>query len=97
MFLQKLLATRFNYRSQLYLLLLPYLAGITLLVVIPTLITVALSFTQYDIFSAPQWNDFANFRNFLSDRLFQRALYNSLPRGRAWQSRNWRGARKWHC
>lgn len=68
----------FSYHSQLYLILVPYLAGLSILVLVPMLFTIALSFTQYDIFSPPQWNDFANFRHFFTDLLFQRALYNSL-------------------
>src|SRR5262249_46460254 len=67
-----------SYRSQLYLLLAPYVLGMTVLILGPMLITLALSFTQYDIFSPPQWIGLTNFRHFLVDRLFQRALYNSL-------------------
>ena len=65
-------------RAQLDLLLAPYVGGQALLVLAPMLITLALSFTQYDIFSPPLWDNFANYRHFLVDRLFQRALYNSL-------------------
>lgn len=67
-----------SYRSQLNLMLLPYLIGVGILIVLPFLITIGLSFTDYDIFSAPRWNNFSNFTNFLTDQLFQRALYNSI-------------------
>ncbi|MCG3209546.1 MAG: hypothetical protein FOGNACKC_03173 [Anaerolineae bacterium] len=66
------------YRWQLYLLLAPFLVGGAFLVLIPMLATLGLAFTQYDIFSPPQWNGLANFQNFLSDVRFKRALYNSL-------------------
>ena len=64
-------------RAQLDLMLAPYVIGLTVLVLAPMLITVALAFTQYDLFSPPRWYWIDNFRNFLVDRLFQRALYNS--------------------
>ena len=74
----RLLRLRLSYRSQLILLLLPYVLGLSLLVFLPMLMTVALSFTDYDIFSPPEWNDFANFKRFFTDRRFQLALSNSL-------------------
>lgn len=42
------------------------------------LVTLSLAFTQYDIFSPPQWIGLTNFQNFFSDIRFKRALYNSL-------------------
>lgn len=68
----------FSYRRQLYLLLAPVLIGSLFLVLIPLLVTLGLAFTQYDVFSPPQWNGLANFRNLLADVRFKRALYNSL-------------------
>jgi multiple sugar transport system permease protein len=65
-------------RAQLDLMLAPYVFGLVLLVLAPLLITLAMAFTQYDLFSPPRWFWIDNFRNFLVDRLFQRALYNSL-------------------
>lgn len=65
-------------RAQLDLMLAPYVIGLVLLVLAPLLITLALAFTQYDLFSAPRWYWIDNFRGFTVDRLFQRALYNSL-------------------
>ncbi len=68
----------FSYRWQLYLLLAPFLVGGVFLVLMPLLATLGLAFTQYDIFSPPQWNGLANFQNFFTDVRFKRALYNSL-------------------
>lgn len=67
-----------SYHRQLNLMLVPYVVGLGILVIIPFTITIALSFTDYDIFSAPTWNSFRNYTNFLTDQLFQRALYNSI-------------------
>ena len=67
-----------SYHWQLRLLLVPFLVGSTLLVLVPVLVTIGLAFTQYDVFSPPLWNNFANFKNFLLDVRFQHALYNSL-------------------
>ncbi len=45
---------------------------------IPLVITLGLAFTQYDIFSPPQWIGLTNFQNIFADVRFKRALYNSL-------------------
>ena len=66
-----------KHRLQLYVLLTPYLIGLCVLVIVPMLITVALSFTQYDIFSPPEWIGPANYLHWLTDQRFQRALFNS--------------------
>jgi multiple sugar transport system permease protein len=68
----------FSYRWQLRWLLSPFLIGGVFLVLIPILVTLALAFTKYDIFSPPQWIGTVNFQNFLADVRFKRALYNSL-------------------
>jgi multiple sugar transport system permease protein len=67
-----------SYRAQLWLLLLPFLLGTLILILLPMVVTLLLGLTQYDLFSPPEWNNFANYINWLTDRLFQRALYNSL-------------------
>ncbi len=67
-----------SYRTQLWLLLAPFLVGIFFLIFVPMLITLALGLAEYDLFSPPRWNDFGNFKNWFVDRLFQRALYNSI-------------------
>jgi multiple sugar transport system permease protein len=68
----------FSYHWQLRLLLAPFLVGGVLLVFVPVLMTIGLAFTQYDVFSPPAWNNFANFQNFFLDVRFKHALYNSL-------------------
>jgi multiple sugar transport system permease protein len=72
------LSRSFSYDWQLRLLLAPFLVGGVLLVLFPVLVTIGLAFTQYDAFSPPVWNNFANFQNFLVDVRFKYALYNSL-------------------
>ncbi|MBI4788336.1 MAG: sugar ABC transporter permease [Chloroflexi bacterium] len=67
-----------SYAWKLRLLLAPFLIGGTLLVLMPVFVTLGLAFTQYDVFSPPRWNDYANFHNLFSDLRFKRALYNSL-------------------
>lgn len=69
---------RSSYQTQLFWLVLPFLAGTFFLIVVPMLVTLVLGFTEYDLFSPPRWNNFANVRNWLIDLLFQRALYNSV-------------------
>lgn len=68
----------FWYRTQLWALLVPFLAGTAVLVLMPMVVTLFLGLTEYDLFSPPRWNDFGNYKNWLTDRLFQRALYNSV-------------------
>ena len=68
----------FWYRAQLWLLLLPFLVGTIVLIVMPMVVTLLLGLTEYDLFSPPHWIGFANFQNWVNDKLFQRALYNSV-------------------
>ncbi len=65
-------------RLQPYLLLAPYLLGVSVLVFAPMLLTVVLSFTDYDIFNPPQWIGLDNYAQFFQDTRFQLALLNSL-------------------
>ena len=60
------------------LFLSPYLAGTFLLVILPALATLALSFTHYDAFRPPSWTGLDNFRQLWSAPLVRRALYNTL-------------------
>ncbi|MBI1801534.1 MAG: sugar ABC transporter permease [Chloroflexi bacterium] len=69
---------RASYRLQIHLLLVPYGLALGLLVFAPMLYTLALSFTEYDIFSPPRWIALGNFTRLLSDSLFWTALGNSL-------------------
>jgi multiple sugar transport system permease protein len=66
------------YHRSLYLLLLPYLIGTTLLVIVPIGYTIGLSFTTYDALSPPIWNGLGNFRMLVSNPLFITAIRNSL-------------------
>lgn len=65
-------------RTELLLLLAPFLAGSVLFVLVPMVMTFALSLTQYDLFSPPEFIGAGNYIHFLGDQLFQRALYNSF-------------------
>ena len=66
------------YRRQLWTLLLPYLAGASVLVAAPALISLALAFSDYDALSAPNWTGLSNFRYLRADIRFPIALRNSL-------------------
>src|SRR5688572_811662 len=50
-----------------YLFLSPWVAGALLLTVGPMLASLYLSFTDYDLFSAPNWVGLQNYRRLLSD------------------------------
>ena len=63
---------------RLRVLSVPLIAGAIVLVAVPALMTVALSFTDYDALSAPRWNGFANFTRLVRDPLFATSLWNSL-------------------
>jgi ABC-type sugar transport system permease subunit len=61
-----------------FLLALPYLIGALLLVALPLLLALALSFFSYDGLSAPTWAGLNNFREALQEPLFPIAIVNSL-------------------
>jgi multiple sugar transport system permease protein len=65
-------------RRWLLVLLLPYLVGLVVLIVIPTVITFGLSLFEYDLLRAPEFIGLANFGELLADRTFHIALVNSL-------------------
>jgi multiple sugar transport system permease protein len=67
-----------RHRLQIFLLLAPYLLGLTALVLVPVLVTVVLSFSDYDIFSPPRWLGLDNYLRMQRDPRFQIALFNSL-------------------
>jgi multiple sugar transport system permease protein len=69
---------RLSYRGQIALFLVPYLLGTLVLVVIPALATVAISFTQYHAVGAPVWSGLDNFRRLVNTPLVQLSLYNTL-------------------
>lgn len=63
----------------LYLMILPYIVLFTLFTIVPILAAICLSFTDYNMFSAP---DFTGIKNYLSlfveDTVFYTALKNTL-------------------
>jgi multiple sugar transport system permease protein len=60
------------------LLLLPFVLGAVLLVVVPGLLTLGLSFAYYDGVAPPQWWGLRNFQMFYRDPLERIAVANSL-------------------
>ena len=60
-------------------MILPFLIVFLLMVVIPVLASVVLSFFQYDMINPPQFTGFGNyFRMFVEDKVFVTALKNTL-------------------
>ena len=58
-----------------YLFLTPWLGGLFLLTLGPTLVSLYLSFTQFDLLQAPRWTGFDNYvRMFFEDQRFRNAL-----------------------
>jgi len=66
------------WRGQLILLLLPFLAGIVLLVFLPALIGLPLAFTSYNSLDPPEFTGLRNFRDLWNDRIFHLSLRNTL-------------------
>ncbi len=69
---------RDGYRRQNALFLTPYLLGSLLLVVVPALMTLAVSFTDYQGIRAPTWIGLDNFRRLAETPLVRFSLYNTL-------------------
>ena len=65
-------------RRQVALMLAPYVAGLSVLVAAPALVTFGLSLTEYDLVRAPSFVGLDNFRELFSDDVFRTALVNSL-------------------
>jgi multiple sugar transport system permease protein len=62
-----------------YIIISPWLIGFLLLLAGPMLISIVLSFTEWDLFSAPVWVGLDNYvRLFTRDRTFGYALYNTF-------------------
>ena len=68
----------FAWKGQIILLLLPFLAGIALLVFLPALLGLPLAFTSYNSVDPPQFNGLQNFRDLWNDRVFHLSLRNTL-------------------
>lgn len=67
-----------SYRTQLWLMLLPFLGGTLLLVALPALLSAGLAFTTYDALGPPVWTGFANLRFVLNDPLTAIAVGNTV-------------------
>lgn len=67
-----------TYNRQLWLFLLPYLAGTFILVMIPALATAVTAFTHYNALQPPTWAGLDNFRRLAENDLVQVSLFNSL-------------------
>ncbi len=67
-----------RYRTELWLLLTPFLVGACALILLPGLIMTALAFTRYDALSAPVWAGVENFITIFRRELFWIAVRNSL-------------------
>ena len=67
-----------SYRTQLWLMLLPFLGGTAVLVALPALLSAGLAFTAYDSLGPPVWTGFANLRFVLNDPLTSIAVGNTI-------------------
>lgn len=67
-----------SYRTQLVLLLSPFLLGTLFLVAAPAVLTGLLAFAHYDSLSAPTFAEVANFRELSLDPLYAIAIRNSI-------------------
>ena len=65
------------YRRQLWLLLLPYLVGLTLLVVLPALVGLPLAFTDFNALRPPAFNGLDNLVEMANDAIFWKSVFNS--------------------
>ena len=65
-------------RREYALMLAPYLIGITVLIVLPAVITFGLAVTEYDLIRSPRFNGLDNFRELWGDDIFRTAMRNSL-------------------
>jgi multiple sugar transport system permease protein len=65
------------WRSQLWLMALPFLAGTAVLTVLPALAGLPLAFTDYSALSAPRWVGLDNLRALPGDPIFLTAVLNS--------------------
>ena len=61
-----------------YLYILPMLVIVIFFWIIPILISVVLSFTQYNALSTPHFNGVENYKALFEDRIFRQSLINTL-------------------
>lgn len=69
---------KLTYQTQLLLFLVPFVGGSLLLVVLPALATVAVSFTEYNSIQPPQWAGFANFIKLYESALVRISLRSTI-------------------
>lgn len=67
-----------EYKSELHIMLAPYIIGTLILVLLPTLITIGLAFTEYNAIKEPTWIGLDNFKHLQHDRTFKLSMLNSL-------------------
>ena len=67
-----------SHDRHLKLLLLPYAAGIGLLIILPALLSFGLAFFRYDALSPPRFAGLLNFQLARTDELFSLSIANSL-------------------
>jgi multiple sugar transport system permease protein len=67
-----------RHNREVALMLLPYLAGMFALVLLPALVTFGLALTDYDLLTSPAFIGIDNFRELARDNIFRTALLNSL-------------------
>lgn len=65
-------------RRELLLMLAPFVVGLSVLVLAPAAVTLALSLTEYDLIGPARWVGLGNFRELVEDEVFRIALVNSL-------------------
>ncbi|MFN8614413.1 MAG: sugar ABC transporter permease [Vampirovibrionales bacterium] len=61
-----------------WLLILPVLAGLALLTGIPTLVSIGLSLTQWDMLGTPQWVGFSHYQSLLTNPLQHQVMKQTL-------------------
>ena len=66
------------YHRQLLVLLAPYLLGMLVLIIIPTLLAAPIAFTEYDALTPPRFVGLDNFGKILADPQFRNGLTASL-------------------
>src|SRR5260221_848003 len=66
-------------RNALYAMLAPYLLGTLVLVLLPALVTIILSFQNYDALTPPTWAGLSNYKLLLNYRAFSLAAQNTIP------------------
>lgn len=61
-----------------YLFISPWLIGFVILTLGPIVVSLLMSFTDWDVVTSPSWIGFSNYTNLVSDELFVKALVNTL-------------------